>query len=112
MDSKDVALQRTITENCKQIFPEKALRSHNTNFHIHVSVSDLFISVDWYAIDSKVVALQRTSKENCKQIIPEKALRSHNTNFHIHVSVSDLFISTIDLPILLQEICGPILVVY
>jgi hypothetical protein len=66
----------------------------------------------WYAIDSKDVALQRTSTENCKQIFPEKALRSHNTNFHIHVSVSDLFISTIDLPILLQEICGPILVVY
>ncbi len=33
-------------------------------------------------------------------------------NFHIHVSVSDLYIPTIDLPILLQEICGPILGIY
>ncbi len=31
-------------ENSKQIFPEKELHSHSpTNFHIHVSVSDLFI---------------------------------------------------------------------
>jgi hypothetical protein len=29
-----------------------------------------------------------------------------STNFHIHLSVSDLYIPTIDLPILLQEICG------
>jgi hypothetical protein len=33
-------------------------------------------------------------------------------NFHIHVSESDLYIPTIDLPILLQEICGPILGIY
>jgi hypothetical protein len=45
----------------------------------------------------------------CKQIFPEKELQSHRPNFHIHVSVSDLYIPTIDLPILLQEICGPIL---
>jgi hypothetical protein len=36
---------------------------------------------------------------NCTASVP---------NFHIHVSVSDLYIPTIDLPILLQEICGPI----
>jgi hypothetical protein len=28
------------------------------------------------------------------------------------VSVSDLYIPTIDLPILLQEICGPVLGIY
>jgi hypothetical protein len=39
-------------------------------------------------------------KSNCAATVP---------NFHIHVSVSDLYIPTIDLPILLQEICGPIL---
>jgi hypothetical protein len=33
----------------------------------------------------------------------------HSPNFHIHVSLSDLYIPTIDLPIQLQEICGPIL---
>ncbi len=40
------ALQRTNTENSKQIFPEKELHtmhSHSPNFLIHVSVSDLYI---------------------------------------------------------------------
>jgi hypothetical protein len=36
-------LQRHNTENAKQIFPEKELRSHSPNFHIHVSMSDLYI---------------------------------------------------------------------
>jgi hypothetical protein len=31
------------TENSQQIFPEKELRGLSTNFHIHVSVSDLHI---------------------------------------------------------------------
>jgi hypothetical protein len=53
--------------------------------------------------------LQRINTENLKQIIPEKELRSHSPNFHIHVSVSDSYIPTIDLPILRQEMCGPIL---
>jgi hypothetical protein len=33
--------QRHITENSKQIFPEKELQGLSPNFHIHVSVSDL-----------------------------------------------------------------------
>ncbi len=37
------ALQRTNTENLKQIYPEKELCGHSSNFHIHVSVSDLYI---------------------------------------------------------------------
>ncbi len=37
------ALQRTNTENSKQIFPEKELRGQSPNFHIHVSVSDLYV---------------------------------------------------------------------
>ncbi len=57
-------------------------------------------------------ALQRTNAENSKQIFPEKELRGHNPNFHIPVSVNDLYIPTFDLPILLQEICGPILGIY
>ncbi len=36
-------LQRHKTENWKQIFPEKELRSLSPNFHIHVSVNDLHI---------------------------------------------------------------------
>jgi hypothetical protein len=31
------------TENSKQIFPEKELRGLRPNFHIHVSVSDLYL---------------------------------------------------------------------
>jgi hypothetical protein len=50
--------------------------------------------------------------ENSKQIFTEKELRSHSPYFPIHVSVSDLYIPTNDLPILLQEICGPILGIY
>jgi hypothetical protein len=37
------ALQRHNTENSKQIFPEMELRGLSANFHIHVSVSDLYI---------------------------------------------------------------------
>jgi hypothetical protein len=57
-------------------------------------------------------ALQRANTENSKQIFPEKELGGHSPNFHIQVSVSDLYMPTIDLPILLQEICGPILEIY
>jgi hypothetical protein len=35
-------LQRHNTENSKQIFPEKKLRCLIPNFHIHVSVSNLY----------------------------------------------------------------------
>ncbi len=38
------ALQRTNTENSKQIIPEKELRGHSPDFHIPVSVSDLYIN--------------------------------------------------------------------
>ncbi len=54
-------------------------------------------------------ALQRTNTENSKQIFPEKELRGYSPNFHIHVSVSDLYSPTIDLSILEEEMCGPIL---
>jgi hypothetical protein len=39
----NATLQRHITENLKQIFPEKKLRGFSPNFHIHVSASDLYI---------------------------------------------------------------------
>ncbi len=60
----------------------------------------------------KYRTLQRTNTENSTQIFPEKKLRGHSPNIHIHVPVSDLYISTIDLPVLLQEICRPILGIY
>jgi hypothetical protein len=37
------ALQRYNTENSKQIFPEQESRGLSPKFHIHVSVSDLYI---------------------------------------------------------------------
>ncbi len=51
----------------------------------------------------------KTKYRNFKQIFPEKEYRGLSPNFHIHASVSDLFIPTICLPILLEEICRPIL---
>jgi hypothetical protein len=54
-------------------------------------------------------ALQRQNTEISKQIFPEKEYRGLSSNFHIHVSVSELFIPTIGLPILLEEICKPVL---
>ncbi len=53
--------------------------------------------------------LQRQNTEISKQIFPENEYWGLSPNFHIHASVSDLYISTIGLPILLQEICRPIL---
>jgi hypothetical protein len=38
------ALQRQNAEYLKQIFPEKEYRGLSPNFHIHVSVSELYIS--------------------------------------------------------------------
>jgi hypothetical protein len=38
------ARQRNNAENWKQIFPEKELRGNSPNFHIHVSVNNLYIS--------------------------------------------------------------------
>jgi hypothetical protein len=53
--------------------------------------------------------LQRQNAENLKQIYPEKDYLGLSPNFHIHVTVSELYIPTMVLPIVLQEICGPIL---
>ncbi len=47
-----------------------------------------------------------------KQIFPEKEYRGVSPNFHIHASVSDLYIATIGLPILLEEVCTPIMGLY
>jgi hypothetical protein len=57
---------------------------------------------------------QHTAKNQYRKFVTNiprkgKGLRGHSPNFHIRVSVSDFYISTIDLPILLQEICEPIL---
>jgi hypothetical protein len=59
-----------------------------------------------------MAALQRHNTENSKQIFPEKKLWGLCPNVHIYVSESDLYITMIGLPILLQEICRPILAIY
>ncbi len=56
--------------------------------------------------------LQRQNTEISEQKFPEKEYRGLSPNFHIHASVSDLHIPTIRPPILLVEICGPILELY
>ncbi len=56
--------------------------------------------------------LQRQNAENLKQIFSEKEYRDLSPNFHIHVSVSELYILTMGLPVLLEELCGPILGIY
>jgi hypothetical protein len=41
---REYTMQRHKTpQNLKQIFPEKELRGLSLNFHIHVSMSDLYI---------------------------------------------------------------------
>jgi hypothetical protein len=40
---KRTSLQRQNAENLKQIFPEKEYRDLSPSFHIHVSVSELYI---------------------------------------------------------------------
>jgi hypothetical protein len=57
-------------------------------------------------------ALQRQNTKISKQIFPEKEYRGLSPNFHIHASVSDLYIPTIGWPILLEEICRPVLGLY
>ncbi len=54
----------------------------------------------------------KTKCENLKPIFPEKEYRGLSLNFYIHVSVSELYIPTMSLPFLLEEICGPVLVIY
>ncbi len=65
-----------------------------------------------------VVSIDYTAKTKYRDFetnIPRKGIseyRGLSPNFHIHASVSDLYIPTIGLPILLEEICRPILGLY
>jgi hypothetical protein len=86
------------------------VRSHSP---LRITAVEATIGQKWLTLSNWALlethdALQRTNNENLKQIFPEKELRGQSPNFHTHVFVSDLYIHTIDLPILLQEICGPI----
>ncbi len=58
-------------------------------------------------------ALQRTNTEISNLIFPEKKLRGHTVPISTFTCVCERFIyPAIDLPILLQDICGPILGIY
>jgi hypothetical protein len=70
-----------------------------------------FLSGSQKALCSSI-ALQRQNTGILKHIFREKEYRGLSPNFHIHASVSDLYIPTIGLPILLEEICKPILGLY
>jgi hypothetical protein len=58
-------LQRHNTENSKQIFPEKELRGFSSNFHIHVSVSDLYV----YSYDRSAYSVEGKSVDRSWQYI-------------------------------------------
>ncbi len=54
-------LQRSNTENAKQIFPEKELRCHSPNFHIPLSVSDLYIpTIDLQEICGRILGIYKS----------------------------------------------------
>jgi hypothetical protein len=53
-------LQRQNAENLKQIFPEKEYRGLRPNFHIHVSMSELYIPT---------MGLPVLLEEICRQIL-------------------------------------------
>jgi hypothetical protein len=75
---------------------------------------DKFIVPDWGDCCTGLpgYTLQRENTEISKQIFPELEWRGLSPNFHIHASVSDLYNPMISLPILLEEICRPILGLY
>ncbi len=104
--------------------PSPALCAHQRNCTCNPPFPHLFNGerkLDYIGWDStehrgqrqkELRALQRKNTEISKQIFPEKEYRGLSPNFHIHASVSDLYIPTIGLPILLEEICRPILGLY
>ncbi len=74
-----------------------------------------FVVVDCLLSRSVSVVGYHTAKTNTdilKQIFPEKEYRGLSPNFHIDVSVIDLYVPMIGLPILLEEICRPLLGLY
>ncbi len=86
---------------------------NDSNFfarHFHLwstKNADVFNDIDPNSSHAGWGALQRQNTEISKQIFPEKEYRGLSPNFHIHASVSDLYI-----PVLLEEICRPILGLY
>jgi hypothetical protein len=85
----------------------------NKNIYIQkLQVKQLLIKKSPNRTPRKAFSSAKIQFRKFETIFPEKELRGHSPNFYIHVSVSDLHIPTIDLTILLKEICGSILGIY
>jgi hypothetical protein len=84
-----------------------------SNLHEKLGFTQKFRSygIAWLALH-QLSTLQRQNTEILKQIFPEQEYGGLNPNFNIHASLSDLYIPTTGLPILLEEICRPILGIY
>jgi hypothetical protein len=72
-------LQRQNAENLKQIFPEKEYRGLSPNFHIHVSVSELYIST---------IALPVLLEEICRLILGYIKITQRHMNVEIGAEAS------------------------
>jgi hypothetical protein len=59
-------LQRNNTENLKQIFPEKELRGHSPNIHIHVSVSNLYFPAAQKYVDRSWEFINHSQTHECR----------------------------------------------
>jgi hypothetical protein len=83
---------------------------------VHTRLDLIHSSTRFYTHSARshphLATLQRQNTKILKQIFPEKEYRGLSPGFHIHASVSNLYIPTIGLPILLEEICRPILGLY
>jgi hypothetical protein len=64
--------------------PEKELCGRGPNYHINVSVSDLYIPR---------IGKHLHCNENSIYVFPEKELRGLSPNFHIYMFVSNIYIS-------------------
>ncbi len=87
--------------------------SHNKKQELKLYVPAMASQI--YLSFSGLFILARRSPlkyRNFETNIPRKGISGPQPNFHIHVSVSHLYISMISLPILLEEICRPILGLY
>ncbi len=92
---------------CAEQFP--LCTQHSNSLRAKTTFYTLILENLW----PQVSTLQRQNTEISKQILTEKEYRGLSPQFHIHASVSDIYdIPTIGLPILLEEICRPILGLY
>jgi hypothetical protein len=94
------------------MFEAQVLKGLEKNFFCSLEESPSLHAAARNSEGSRGLCTAKTKYEISKQIFPEKEYRGLSPRFHIHASVSDLYIPTIGLPILLEEICRPILGLY